>query len=55
MDSETNRRWTLRVDDPKQLAQLEAVFVTIEPRPQADQPTGKPFLVASLRREANHP
>ncbi|HEY2471833.1 MAG TPA: hypothetical protein VGI45_28870 [Terracidiphilus sp.] len=55
MDSESNRRWTLRVDDPKQLAQLEAVFVTIEPRPQADRPTGKPFLVASLRREPNHP
>lgn len=55
MDSESNRRWTLRVDDPKQLAQLEAVFVTIEPRPQTDKPTGKPFLVASLRREANHP
>jgi hypothetical protein len=55
MDSEANRRWTLRVDNPGQLAQLDAVFVTIEPRPQVDKPTGKPFLVASLRREPNHP
>ena len=55
MDSATNKRWTLRVDNPQQLAQLDAVFVTIEPHPQADRPTGKPFLVASLRREPNHP
>ena len=55
MDSETNRRWTLKVDNPRQLAQLDAIFVTVEPRPQTDKPTGKPFLYASLRREANHP
>ncbi len=55
MDSETNRRWTLRVDNPEQLARLDAVFVTIEPREQTDRPTGKPFLYASLRREPNHP
>lgn len=55
MDSETNRRWTLRVDNPQQLSQLDAIFVTIEPRPQMERPTGKPFLVASLRREPNHP
>ncbi|WP_446742227.1 hypothetical protein [Silvibacterium acidisoli] len=55
MDSETNRRWTLRVNNPEQLAQLESVFVTIEPRQLSDRPTGKPFLFASLRREPNHP
>lgn len=55
MDSETNRRWTLRVDDPQQLAQLDAVFVTVEPHGESDKPTGKPFLYASLRREPNHP
>jgi hypothetical protein len=55
MDSETNRRWTLRVNNPEQLARLDAVFVTIEPREQTDKPTGKPFLYASLRREPNHP
>ncbi len=55
MDSETNRRWTLRVDNPRQLAQLDAIFVTIEPHAQSEKPTGKPFLYASLRREPNHP
>jgi hypothetical protein len=55
MDSETNQRWTLRVDNPEQLARLDAVFVTIEPHEQPDKPSGKPFLYASLRREPNHP
>jgi hypothetical protein len=55
LDSETNRRWTLKVNNPEQLARLDAVFVTVESRPQTDRPTGKPFLYASLRREPNHP
>lgn len=55
MDSETNRRWTLRVNNPEQLARLDAVFVTVEPHEQIDRPTGKPFLYASLKREPNHP
>jgi hypothetical protein len=55
LDSETNQRWTLRVDNPERLANLDAVFVTVEPHEQTDKPTGKPFLYASLRREANHP
>jgi hypothetical protein len=55
MDSETNKRWILRVDNAQQLAQLDSIFVTAEPRPQADKPSGKPFLYASLRRDANHP
>jgi hypothetical protein len=55
MDSATNRRWTLRVDNPEQLARLDSVFVTIEPHEQTDRPTGKPFLYASLQRVPNHP
>ncbi|MEI9977690.1 MAG: hypothetical protein WDN23_01590 [Edaphobacter sp.] len=55
MDSETNRRWALKVNDPQQLAQLDAIFVTVEPHGQSEKPTGKPFLYASLRRDANHP
>jgi hypothetical protein len=54
LDSESNRRWALRVDNPEQLARLDAVFVTVEQREQTDKPTGKPFLYASLRREPNH-
>jgi len=55
MDSESNRRWVLKIDDPKQLAEIDAVFVTIEPHGGSQKPTGKPFLYALLRREANHP
>jgi Skp family chaperone for outer membrane proteins len=55
MDNETNRRWVMRLDDPKQLAEIDAVFVTVEPRGGSNKPTGKPFLYALLRNEANHP
>jgi hypothetical protein len=55
MDSETNRRWVLRLDDPRQLAEIDAVFVTVEPHGGSQKPTGKPFLYALLRKEANHP
>ncbi len=55
MDSDSNRRWVLRLDDPKQLAELDAVFVTVEPHGGSQKPTGKPFLYALLRKEANHP
>jgi len=55
MDSESNRRWVLKIDDPKQLSEIDAVFVTMEPRGGSQKPTGKPFLYALLRREANHP
>jgi hypothetical protein len=55
MDSESNRRWVLRWDDPKQLAEIDAVFVTVEPQGGSEKPTGKPFLYALLRKEANHP
>jgi anti-sigma-K factor RskA len=55
LDSESNRRWVLRFDDPKQLAEIDAVFVTVEPRGGSQKPTGKPLLYALLRKEANHP
>ena len=55
LDSESNRRWVLRFDDSKQLADIDAVFVTVEPRGGSQKPTGKPLLFALLRKEANHP
>ena len=54
-DSESNRRWVMRFDEQKQLADIDAVFVTVEPRGGSHKPTGKPFLYALLRNEANHP
>jgi hypothetical protein len=55
MDNESNRRWTLRIDNPQQLAEIDRVFVTVEPNGGSQKPTGKPFLYALLRQEPNHP
>jgi anti-sigma-K factor RskA len=55
MDNEANRRWALRYDDPANLAQLAAIFITAEPAGGSPKPTGKRYLYASLVRVANHP
>jgi anti-sigma-K factor RskA len=55
LDSEANRRWLLRFDNSQTLSQIDAVFVTVEPHGGSRKPTGKPFLFATLRKEANHP
>jgi anti-sigma-K factor RskA len=56
MDSEANRRWVLKSDNPTTLAQINAVFVTVEPNGESKTPSGKPFLYAYLRSAAaNHP
>jgi len=54
-DSAANRRWVFRSEDTKQLAEINAVFVTVEPHGGNPSPTGKPLLIALLRREVNHP
>jgi hypothetical protein len=55
LDNETNKRWVLKFDDPEALAQIDAVFVTIEPRGGSQKPSGKQLLFASLRSVPNHP
>jgi hypothetical protein len=56
MDNEKNRRWVLKSDNPNVLAQINAVFVTVEPRGGSAKPTGKPFLEAYLHSlPPNHP
>jgi hypothetical protein len=55
MDNESNRRWVMRFDDPRRLAEIDAVFVTVEPHGGSQKPTSKPFLYALLRNEVNHP
>jgi Anti-sigma-K factor rskA len=56
MDNEANRRWVLKSDDPKALAQIDAVFVTVEPKGGSTKPSGKPFLYAYLHKAPlNHP
>jgi hypothetical protein len=56
MDNEQNRRWVLKSADPNVLAQINAVFVTVEPKGGSVKPTGKPFLEAYLHSlPPNHP
>jgi hypothetical protein len=55
LDNETNKRWVLRFDDPDALSQIDAVFVTVEPRGGSQKPSGKQLLFASLKSVPNHP
>lgn len=55
LDSESNHRWVMRFDNAKQLEEIDAVFVTVEPHGGSPKPTSKPFLYALLRKEVNHP
>jgi peptidoglycan hydrolase CwlO-like protein len=54
-DNTTRKRWILKCDDPKTLAQIDAVFVTIEPQGGSHKPGSKTLLFASLKIDPNHP
>jgi Anti-sigma-K factor rskA len=56
LDSEQNRRWVVKTSNSDVLAQINAVFVTVEPKGGSEKPTGKPFLEAYLHTlPPNHP
>jgi hypothetical protein len=55
VDSASKKRWVLRFNDPKALAQIDAVFVTVEPSGGSHKPTNKPLLFAYLHIDPNHP
>ena len=54
-DNVAKKRWVLKFDDPKMLAQIDAVFVTVEPNGGSHKPSGKPLLFAYLQLDPNHP
>ena len=54
-DGASQKRWVLRYNDAKMLAQIDAVFVTVEPNGGSHQPSGKSLLFADLRIDPNHP
>ena len=54
-DNASKKRWVLKLDDPKMLAQIDAVFVTVEPHGGSRKPSGKPLLFAYLKADPNHP
>ena len=55
VDNSSKKRWVLRFDDPKTLAQIDAVFVTVEPNGGSNKPSNKPLLFAYLHMDPNHP
>jgi hypothetical protein len=55
LDNSTHKRWLVKSDDPNLIQQLDAVFVTVEPKGGSQKPTGKQLLFAYLRVEPNHP
>jgi Putative zinc-finger len=54
-DNDSQKRWILKCDDPKTLAQIDAVFVTVEPGAGSHKPSSKSLLFAYLKVNPNHP
>jgi hypothetical protein len=55
LDNSSHKRWVVKSDDPDLIQQIDAVFVTVEPKGGSQKPTGKQLLFAYLRVEPNHP
>lgn len=54
-DNASRKRWILKCDDPKTLAQIDGVFVTVEPNGGSHKPSNKTLLFAYLKVNPNHP
>ena len=55
-DDQTQRRWSLNFSDPRVLAEIDSVFITLERNDEElVQPKGKRMLTAYLETPANHP
>jgi hypothetical protein len=55
-DDKGQKRWVLNFSDPKVLAEIDSVFVTLERVGfESDKPTGKRLLTAYLASAPNHP
>jgi hypothetical protein len=55
-DDAAQKRWVLKFEDPDVLAQIDQLFVTVEPPGGSRQPTGRAFLTAAFLNEPpNHP
>ena len=55
VDDTSHKRWVMKSNDVKSLHQIDAVFVTAEPKGGSRKPSGKEFLFTYLRVEPNHP
>jgi hypothetical protein len=55
MDDPSVNRWVLKVNNPRVLERIDAVFVTAEAPSGSPSPTGQRILYANLAGPANHP
>ncbi len=55
VDDATANRWVLKVNNPRVLERIDAVFVTLEPPNGSPSPRGRRLLYANLAGPANHP
>jgi len=53
IDDQKQNRWVLRFEDPQILADIDSVFVTVEPPGGSAKPTGRQFLYAYLTANPN--
>jgi hypothetical protein len=55
-DDQGQKRWMFKFNDPDVLAEIDSVFITLEPAGRdASQPSGKRMLTAYLDDQVNHP
>jgi hypothetical protein len=55
VDDTSANRWVLKVNNPRVLERIDAVFVTLEPPNGSPSPRGRRLLYANLAGPANHP
>src|SRR6266702_1002181 len=55
VDDVSANRWVLKVNNPRVLERIDAVFVTLEPPNGSPSPRGRRLLYANLAGPANHP
>jgi hypothetical protein len=54
-DNASKKRWVMKCADPRSLAQIDGVFVTVEPNGGSHKPSDKTLLFAYLKVNPNHP
>ena len=55
VDNAAKKRWVMKYDDARTLAQIDGVFVTVEPNGGSHKPSDKTLLFAYLKAKPNHP
>jgi hypothetical protein len=54
-EDSANKRLILKSSDPRTLAQIDAIFVTVETKPEPAKPSGKPLFVHIPSHSAQSP